>query len=386
MESKEKTDQNKIIEYKSEFNIINSSTSLNNPSEFLFAQNPLTDLNESDSAIIHIKNTCKNSYCNCYVNCCFGHSVIYDTFVKTTKSTKYLFQNVASILPDYFTCYFKDNIELLANFKSFIKSTPDEIQTDKGNLFAEMVKNDVFSFCNRKEQILMPVRIPSENRMPGIVKLIYNKEKCLCPFFPCYQCDSCCPNCSDCSCGSCGSGGSCCTCDPNCCRSDPSRCCCGICPRPICCREDRCCCGLCPKPKCDLCSSKSCCCCCGCGECGCSSFKCSGNCSCTFPLFQCFPYCAEILDFNGQLKYYVFLENKCSYFSKCLKRRAGLDFNICDVNKNPICTISGRNNKDFGAFFEDSYSYEINFPPDADADIKLILLNCVFALDALCVY
>ena len=208
MESKEKTDQNKIIQNKSEFNIINSSTSLNNPSEFLFAQNPLTDLNESDSAIIHIKNTCKNSYCNCYVNCCFGHSVIYDTFVKTPKSTKYLFQNVASILPDYFTCYFKDNIELLANFKSFIKSTPDEIQTDKGNLFAEMVKNDVFSFCNRREQILMPVRIPSENRMPGIVKLIYNKEKCLCPFFPCYQCDSCCPNCSDCSCGSCGSGGS----------------------------------------------------------------------------------------------------------------------------------------------------------------------------------
>ena len=122
------------------------------------------------------------------------------------------------------------------------------------------------------------------------------------------------------------------------------------------------------------------------GSVGCSSFKCSGNCSCTFPLFQCFPYCAEILDFNGQLKYYVFLENKCSYFSKCLKRRAGLDFNICDVNKNPICTISGRNNKDFGAFFEDSYSYEINFPPDADADIKLILLKCVFALDALCVY
>ena len=183
MESNEKTDQNKIIEYKSEFNIINSSTSLNNPSEFIFAHIPLTDLNESDSAIIHIKNTCKNSYCNCYVNCCFGHSVIYDTFVKTPKSTKYLFQNVASILPDYFTCYFKDNIELLANFKSFIKSTPDEIQTDKGNLFAEMVKNDVFSFCNRKEQILMPVRIPSENRMPGIVKLIYNKEKCLCPFF-----------------------------------------------------------------------------------------------------------------------------------------------------------------------------------------------------------
>ena len=76
------------------------------------------------------------------------------------------------------------------------------------------------------------------------------------------------------------------------------------------------------------------------------------------------------------MKYYVFLENKCSYFSKCLKRRAGLDFIICDVNKNPICTISGRNNKDFGAFFEDSYSYEINFPPNADADTVLTILLC----------
>jgi hypothetical protein len=59
--------------------------------------------------------------------------VIYNTFIKIGKSQKYLFQNVASIMPDCFTCYFKENVELLANFKSFTKSNPEEIQTDKGN-------------------------------------------------------------------------------------------------------------------------------------------------------------------------------------------------------------------------------------------------------------
>ena len=92
------------------------------------------------------------------------------------------------------------------------------------------------------------------------------------------------------------------------------------------------------------------------------------------------------MDFNGQLKYYIFNTNKCGYGCKCLRRSSGLDFNICDVNKNPICTIRGRNKKDFGAFFEDSYSYVFNFPQDADPDIKLTLLNSVYALDALCAY
>ena len=383
IEYKNENEQQKTIEYKSEVNLINSSTSLNNPSEFVTVQNPLVDLNESNSAIIHIKNTCKNSVFNCYVNCCFGHSVIYNTFIKAGKSKKYLFQNVASIMPDCFTCYFKENVELLANFKSFTKSNPEEIQTDKGNLFAEMLKNDEFSCLNRREQILMPVNIVSENRMAGIVRLIYNKDICLCPCFPCYQCDACCP---DCTIGSCCKGK---CCDPNCCRDDPSRCCCGICPKPqcICCDPNRCCCGLCPKPQCICCDPNRCC--CGLcpksdGCCCCCSFSC--NISCSGSSCKWFPYCAEILDSNIQLKYYVFNTNRCSYCSKCLKRRIGLDFNICDVNKNPICTIKGENNKNFGAFFDDSYSYEINFPPDAEPDIKLTLLNCVYALDALCVY
>ena len=85
IEYKNENDQPKTTEYKTDFNMINSSTSLNNPSEFITVQNPLVDLNESNSAIIHIKNTCKNSVFNCYVNCCFGHSVIYNTFIKQEK-------------------------------------------------------------------------------------------------------------------------------------------------------------------------------------------------------------------------------------------------------------------------------------------------------------
>ena len=65
-------------------------------------------------------------------------------------------------MPDCFSCYFRDNIELLANFKNFTKSNPEEIQLDKGNLFAEMIKNDQFNCCNIKEQILMPINIISE--------------------------------------------------------------------------------------------------------------------------------------------------------------------------------------------------------------------------------
>ena len=384
IEYKNENDQPKTTEYKTDFNMINSSTSLNNPSEFITVQNPLVDLNESNSAIIHIKNTCKNSVFNCYVNCCFGHSVIYNTFIKTGKSQKYLFQNIASITPDCFTLYLKENVELLANFKSFTKTAPEEIQTDKGNLFAEMIKNDEFNCCNRREEILMPVNIISENRIAGIVKLVYNKDICLCPCFPCYQCDICCPNCEL---GSCCDG-----CDCNCCKEDPTKCCCGLCPRPqcCCCDPNRCCCGLCPRPQCCCCDPNRCCCgLCpkseGCCCCPCSfSFSCKGLCNCA--LCKWFPYCAEILDINLQLKYYVFNTNRCSYCSKCLKRRIGLDFNICDINKNPICTIIGRNNKNFGEFFDDSYSYEINFPIDANPDIKLTILNCVYALDGLCVY
>ena len=259
----------------------------------------------------------------------------------------------------------------------------------------------------------MPINIKSEHRIAGIVVLIYYKDKCLCqgcpclpclPCLPCFPCCPCCPcgpcepccrcgdlDCCTCSCPNCCNceGPNCCNCEgPNCCCCDPNRCCCGLCPTPPCCDPKRCCCGICKKPKC--CNNDSCCCCpCPCPSCCCCPHDgkcCACPCPCTCSSCQCYPYCAKILDKNNQLKYYVINSNKCSCLSKCLRRRTGLDFNICDVNKNPICPISGRNNKNFGAFFEDSYSYEMNFPSDADSDIKLVLLNCVYALDTLCVY
>ena len=49
-------------------------------------------------------------------------------------------------------------------------------------------------------------------------------------------------------------------------------------------------------------------------------------------------------------------------------------------------SIRGRNNNNFGAFFDDSYSYEIYFPEDAEPDYKLTLLHAIYALDALCIY
>ena len=418
-----------------------SSNLLNDPSEFSMIQNPLEEIAKSKSAIIHIKNTCKNSFFNCYVNCCIGHSVIYNTFLNTPKGTKYLFQNNASIIPDFYNCAFKDNIKLKARFTSLIKSSPDEIQLDTGNLFTEMLKTEKFCCCD-KEEILMPVNIIGENRIAGIVRIhgLPSKEGCFnnaclflpCCWFsiPCLLCVSCCPFCS-CECGDCGKSdkesesSGCCNCDCcnsdkkssgccncDCCNSDKkcpccdeNRCCCGLCEKSSCpcCDENRCCCGLCEKSSCPCCDENrcccglcekskgpSCCCCCCCCSCepkandnandnnGSSDIKCC----CDKLNYHC-----EILSPDKELKYKIYLiAHNCG--NKCLRRRKGLDFFITDANDNQIVNsfISGRNDKNFGTFFDDSYSYEINFPQDAEPDYKLTLLHAIYALDALCIY
>jgi hypothetical protein len=102
---------------------------------------------------------------------------------------------------------------------------------------------------------------------------------------------------------------------------------------------------------------------------------------------QKFNYCSEIIDSNNILKYYIFSDSKCNCGCKCLKRKTGLNFNIYDINKKPISsTIHGRNNKNYGKFFEDSYSYEITFPLDAEPDTKLTLLHSIYIIEALCEY
>ena len=116
----DKTDKSQNIPLQNkELNFKASSILLNDPSEFSMIQNPMEELAESKSAIIHIKNTCKNSVFNCYINCCCGHSVIYNTFLNTTKGTKYLFQTNATINPDCCNCSFKENIKLEAKFNKF---------------------------------------------------------------------------------------------------------------------------------------------------------------------------------------------------------------------------------------------------------------------------
>ena len=189
-----------------------SSNLLNDPLDFLMIQNPLEELAGSKSAIIHIKNTCKNSFFNCYVNCCIGHSVIFNTFLNTPKGIKYLFQNSASIIPDFYNCTFKENIKLQARFTSLIKSNPQEITLNTGNPFTEMLKTEKFCCCD-KEEILMPVNIIAENRIAGIVKIhgLPSSTNCCCNnaclllpccwfSIPCLLCVACCPFCS-CECG-----------------------------------------------------------------------------------------------------------------------------------------------------------------------------------------
>ena len=389
MEDKEKEeneDSREAVIYKNKnrHEPITSLTSLNDPLEFVISQNPLDDLNESKSAIIHIKNTCKNSFCNCYVNCCVGHSIDFNTFLNTNKGIKYLFRSNSSITPDSCKCFFRKNIELVANFKSFTISKSEEITSNAGTLYAEMNKYDNFNCCNYKEEIVMPVSIIPEKRFVGKIILRPNKEKYCNACFLCIPCDlfDCFPDCSECcpeNCCKCG-----CDCD------DPNRCCCGICPRPncCCCDPNRCCCGICPRPNCCCWDPNRCC----CGLCPKDLCKCpKGNNSGTFNCCKCcecriFEYSSEIYDSNNVLKYYIFYDGGCDCACKCLRRKLGLNFNICDIKKNIIATIKGSNNNDFGAFFDDSYTFEISFPSDATPELKLILLHGVFSLDTLCIY
>ena len=68
-------------------------------------------------------------------------------------------------------------------------------------------------------------------------------------------------------------------------------------------------------------------------------------------------------------------------------RKLGLNFKIYDVHNNHIGIISGINdNKDLGLFFDDSYSYKIDFLLLATTDFKLNLLHFIYALDNLCFY
>ena len=369
-------------------NLPSSSILLNDPLEFPLILNPLEELAGSKSAIIHIKNTLKNSVFNCYVNCCIGHSVIFNTFLNTTNGIKYLFQSNASINPDCYDCTFKDNIKLEARFTSLIKSNSEEINLDTGNLFAEMLKNEKFCCCD-KEEILMPVNIKAENRIAGIVKIhglpakkgCCNNNCCLLLGFCCFPAFLCCF--CDC-CNSDNKSNDCCKCefcnyDKKCPCCDENRCCCGLCEKSSCpcCDDRRCCCGLCEKSK-----SPSCCCCCCC--CNCNDNTASTEIKCCWDRLS---YHCEILSPNKELKYHIYL-NSHNCGNKCLRRRKGLDFFIADANNNPIMnsSIYGRNNKNLGKFFDDSYSYEINFPEDADPDYKLTLLHAIYAIDALCIY
>ncbi len=69
----------------------------------------------------------------------------------------------------------------------------------------------------------------------------------------------------------------------------------------------------------------------------------------------------------------------------CLRRKLVLNFKIYDVHNKPISIISGINdNNDFGLFFDDSYSYKIDFPLDATPNIKLNLIHCINSLDTMC--
>ena len=325
LESEEKLpNETKVISYQSE-----KSQILDAPQYFSYVQNPLEEIGNSTSAIIHIKNTCSNVCCKGNVNTCCGNSFIYNTFLVTPSGPKYLFRNTVRIEPSC-GCCIADPLNSNIVYNSYKKSSSQEFfEVYNGISYTAMLKS-VKCCCNSIREILMKVMITPENRPSGIVKIRGCCEKC--------RCDCKCPNCDcDCKCPDCK-----CKC-PDC-----------ECKLPNCDIFIDCLKGICKKPSC--------------------------------PVEQ--RYSCEILDSNKDLKYFIYY-NACNCGLTCCicsRRKCGLRFSITDLNENEVGYISGILDRSLGEFFHDSYSYEISFPEDSTPELKLTLLHAVYAIDTICLF
>jgi hypothetical protein len=116
------------------------------------------------------------------------------------------------------------------------------------------------------------------------------------------------------------------------------------------------------------------------GPCDCFKCSCQG-CPCKICLFDCYDYyyCCEVLLPNQEQKYVIMRKICC--LKCCTRKECGLAFTIFNTNSEPVGNIQGK-----GEFCSNSYTYQISFPQDATPDLKLCLLNAIYAIDTFGLY
>ena len=117
------------------------------------------------------------------------------------------------------------------------------------------------------------------------------------------------------------------------------------------------------------------------GPCGC--FKCCFSCPCKKCLCLCdfydYYYCCEVLLPTQEQKYVIMRKICC--LKCCTRKECGLSFTIFDSNSVPVGNIQGK-----GACCSNTYTYQIYFPQDATPELKLCLLNAIYAIDTFGLY
>lgn len=115
----------------------------------------------------------------------------------------------------------------------------------------------------------------------------------------------------------------------------------------------------------------------GCCE-ECCSCQCNCNCCCVCLHCYDYYYSCEVLDSLRQPKYQIYLKRCCL---SCAKGKCCSMSFIITTNHNktlPVGTIEGYPTD----CCTEGYTYNINFPADATPELKVTLLNAIYAIDS----
>lgn len=188
--------QDETIDPNTSAGNIKNDQLLNNPKDFIYAQDPLKELSISTSAIIHKKRECKDyaRYC-CTCDTCHSHT--YNIFLRVKSGIKYLLRINSKIDS---CCCFSGLINQSAKFNNFSIQSYEQFSSNNGKFYAEIDKDG--RCCCTCRSILMEVNMIIENRLGGIVKIRGCDDCCFCTCCQCIcfdcMCVPCCCDCCNC--------------------------------------------------------------------------------------------------------------------------------------------------------------------------------------------